>query len=118
MVLNTNDSLTLKLSSDSLRLSLSSQDELTLIPMLPKVVYGSLYDLAVKNGFIGTEAEWLESLRSTITIGSITNGNSISITNSGTSRDAVFDFVFPTNIESLGQEEVVFLNCGTATEVI
>lgn len=85
----------------------------------------SAYDVAVANGFVGNEAAWLASLvgetgpqgdpgptgatgaagtngtngtAATIAVGTVTTGaagSSVSITNSGTSSAATFDFTIP-----------------------
>lgn len=79
----------------------------------------SAYELAVIHGFEGTEEEWVNSLNATIELGKVTIGKEVSITNSGNSKHAVFDFVLPSNnIESLSQDEPVIFYCGTATEVV
>lgn len=59
----------------------------------------SAYEIAVANGFDGTEEEWLASLKgdaATIEIGNVTYGIPTSVTNSGDETHAVFDFVLPT----------------------
>lgn len=59
----------------------------------------SAYEIAVANGFEGTEEEWLASLKgdaATIELGTVTYGVPTSITNSGDENHAVFDFVLPT----------------------
>lgn len=80
----------------------------------------SAYEIAVANGYTGTEEEWLDSLGTTIDVGTVTYGEEVSITNSGDNKHAVFDFTFPnpTNIESLSQGETIIINCGSATEVV
>ena len=58
----------------------------------------SAYEIAVKNGFEGTEEEWLDSLHgraATIEVGTVTEGSPVSITNSGDEHNAVLDFVIP-----------------------
>lgn len=62
----------------------------------------SAYDVAVENGFIGTEEEWLEYLRQgpagRITIGSTAAsepGGAASVTNTGTDTDAILNFTLP-----------------------
>lgn len=73
----------------------------------------SAYEIAVENGFTGTEAEWLASLKgangadgadgqdgtaATITIGTVTTGEpgtQASVVNSGTSSAAVLDITIP-----------------------
>ncbi|WP_270374995.1 hypothetical protein [Marinicauda sp. Alg238-R41] len=64
----------------------------------------SAYQVAVSEGFVGTEAEWLASLvgsqglAATIEVGTVTTGaagSSASVTNSGDENDAVFDFTIP-----------------------
>ena len=78
----------------------------------------SAYEVAVENGFDGTEEEWLKTLGATVSVGTVTAGDTVSITNSGTSKDVVFDFVLPTSIDSLSQNDTVILYCGSATEVV
>ena len=117
LTLNTNDTLNLKLSSDSLTLKLSSPNEMNLGVSIPERVYTSLYELAVQNGYEGTFEEWIATFGATITIGSISSGP-ISVTNSGTSKDAVLDFTLPDSIDLLSQDDVLVLDCGSATEVI
>lgn len=53
-----------------------------------------------------------------IEVGTVEDGYPLSITNSGTDHHAVFDFVIPTTIDTLGQHNTVILYCGSATEVI
>lgn len=70
----------------------------------------SAYQIAVEHGFIGTEEDWLESLKgmqgepgipgtsATITIGTVTTGepgSDASVVNVGTSSNAILDFVIP-----------------------
>lgn len=61
----------------------------------------SAYDVAVENGFVGTEEEWLASLEgdpATISIGAVTTGDpgtSASVVNVGTSAAAVLNFTIP-----------------------
>lgn len=91
----------------------------------------SAYEIAVANGFIGTEEEWLASLKgekgdkgdqgergeqgvqgergetgeaTTIEIGSVTTGVPTSVVNSGDEHHAVLDFVLPNG--SIATEEV------------
>jgi len=78
----------------------------------------SAYQIAVDNGYVGTVEQWLDSLGATVELGTVTSGGSVSITNSGTDKNAVFDFVLPTSIEDLSQNETLILYCGTATEVV
>lgn len=84
----------------------------------------SAYQDAVNHGFVGTEEEWLASLGATITVGTVTTGDTVSVTNSGTPHDAIFDFVIPAggsgtaDIAHLTQSETVIFNCGSATEVV
>lgn len=74
----------------------------------PKIVKGaqgdrgkSAYEVAVDNGFKGTEAEWVYSMvghdgkSPTIRIGSVTTGEIPSVKNSGTALDPILDFVLP-----------------------
>lgn len=98
----------------------------------------SAYQVAKNNGYTGTETEWLDSLKgekgatgatgskgdtgdtgaaATIKVGSVKAGSTLSITNSGTSSDAVFDFTIPTlNVafsttepETLEEGHIVFV---------
>ena len=86
---------------------------------LGRVVGYSAYEIAVQNGFIGTEAEWLASLQgadgtdgapgqdgqdgapgaaATISVGTVSTGSagsSASVVNVGTTSAAVLDFVIP-----------------------
>lgn len=73
----------------------------------------SAYQIAVANGFVGTEAQWLASLiglpgedgtdgtngsSATVSVGTTTTGlagSNASVTNSGTSAAAVFNFTIP-----------------------
>lgn len=70
----------------------------------------SAYGLAVRNGYEGTEAEWIDSLHgskgdpgagglaASVRIGSVRTapaGTEASVTNAGTEREAVLDFVIP-----------------------
>jgi len=70
----------------------------------------SAYEIAKKNGFTGDEKAWLESLKgakgekgdpgsdgggSHVKIGTVTTGDTPSVTNSGTDDNVVLDFVFP-----------------------
>ena len=58
----------------------------------------SAYEIAVDEGFEGTEEEWIESLKgdaATVTVGSVSPGYPISVTNSGDEHNAVLDFVIP-----------------------
>ena len=67
----------------------------------------SAYEVALDNGFVGSESAWLESLKgkdgekgadgkaATVKIGTVTEGDTPSVTNSGTDTDAVLDFVLP-----------------------
>ena len=80
----------------------------------------SAYQDAVNHGYVGTEEEWLASLGATVAVGTVTTGEEVSITNSGTAHDAVFDFVIPDSgdIAMLHQSDTVVFYCGTATEVV
>lgn len=104
----------------------------------------SAYEVAVANGFEGTEEEWLASLKgdkgdqgeqgiqgvqgekgdrgeaATIAIGTVVVGDDASVVNSGDSHNAVFDFVIPRGpkINELAQSDILELYCGTATEVV
>lgn len=80
----------------------------------------SAYEIAVDNGYTGTEAEWLESLigekgdTATVTVGTVTTGEAgseASVTNSGTENDAILDFVIPQGI----QGEAATITIGTVT---
>ena len=77
---------------------------------LGRVVGYSAYEIAVQNGFVGTEAEWLASLQgsngadgkdgssATIQVGTVSTGAAGSdavVTNVGTSSAAVFNFTIP-----------------------
>ena len=77
---------------------------------LGRVVGYSAYEIAVQNGFEGTEAEWLASLKgetgadgqdgssATIQVGTVSTGAAGSdavVTNVGTSSAAVFNFTIP-----------------------
>ncbi len=62
------------------------------------------YEIAVANGYIGTEEEWLESLKGsdgitpTIEVGTVTTGEpgtKACVENVGTKTAAIFDFVIP-----------------------
>lgn len=66
---------------------------------IPALNGESAYNIAVKNGFVGTEAEWLESLKGEkgdkgfspiITVSPETNGNTLSITNENSPTETVF----------------------------
>lgn len=82
----------------------------------------SAYQDAVNHGFVGTVEEWLASLGATIAVGSVASGTPLSITNSGTAHDAVFDFVIPdpsaADIANLAQSDTVIFYCGSASEVM
>ena len=79
----------------------------------------SAYHVAQENGFTGSVSDWLSSLEATVELGTVTTGGNLSITNSGTNKNAVFDFVLPSNtIDNLTQDEDVIFYCGTATEVV
>ena len=54
---------------------------------------------------------------STVDIGIVEDGSPLSITNSGTRRNAVLDFVIPASIDHLSQIDTVILYCGSASEV-
>ena len=68
----------------------------------------SAYEVAVENGFVGTEEEWLANLKgdqgdkgdkgdsATIQVGIVTTGMEVSVTNTGDEHNAVFDFVLPS----------------------
>ena len=58
----------------------------------------SAYEIAVDEGFEGTEEEWIESLKgnaATVVVGTVSPGYPISVTNSGDEHNAVLDFVIP-----------------------
>lgn len=64
----------------------------------------SAYEIAVDNGYTGDEEQWLESLKgatgapgksATVTIGTVTTGETVSVTNTGTATEAVLNFVLP-----------------------
>ncbi len=68
----------------------------------------SAYEVARDNGYTGTQADWLASLKGakgdtgdkgdtalTLNIGKVTTGEQPSVTNSGTATDLVLDFVLP-----------------------
>lgn len=79
----------------------------------------SAYDVAKKNGFKGTEAEWLKSLNgkaATITVGNVTSGETASVINSGTDSAAVFDFVLPQPHDGKSAYEVAKNNGFEGTE--
>lgn len=59
----------------------------------------SPYDIAVKNGYEGTEQEWLETLKAvtpTIKVGTVKEGDAPQVVNAGTKTDLVLDFTLPT----------------------
>lgn len=53
-----------------------------------------------------------------VEVGTVTDGYPLSITNSGTTRHVILDFVIPTTINHLGQNEPVIFYCGSASEVV
>lgn len=55
---------------------------------------------------------------SSVRVGTVTDDYPLSITNSGTERNVILDFVIPASIDHLGQIEPVIFYCGSATEVI
>jgi hypothetical protein len=62
------------------------------------VAYDSAYDVAVAEGFVGTEAEWLESLAANVTIGTVTTsapGGDAAVVATGTAPDRVLNFTLP-----------------------
>lgn len=65
----------------------------------------SAYEVAVDNGFIGTEVQWLASIEgdaATIAVGAVTTGapeTNVIVANSGTSSAAIFDFTIPRGIK-------------------
>lgn len=74
---------------------------------VPGPAGASAYEIAVQNGFEGTEQDWLASLvgpagddgaAATITVGNVTTGaagSAATVSNSGTSSAAVLDFSIP-----------------------
>jgi hypothetical protein len=89
----------------------------------------SAYEVAVDNGFVGTEADWLASLvgadgadgadgaAATIAVGTVTTvpyGSPATVTNTGTSSAAVFDFEIPrgqTGASGSGAAELLAVDC-------
>lgn len=70
----------------------------------------SAYEIAVADGFVGTEAEWLESLTgpagdaATVAVGTVTTGaagSGASVANAGTPAAAVLDFSIPQGAPGL-----------------
>jgi hypothetical protein len=62
------------------------------------VAYDSAYDVAVDEGFVGTQAEWLESLAANVTIGTVTTsapGGDALVVATGTPPDRVLNFTLP-----------------------
>lgn len=58
----------------------------------------SPYDIAVKNGYEGTESEWLKSLKGTtptVKVGKVKEGDTADVVNSGTRTNVVLDFTLP-----------------------
>lgn len=58
----------------------------------------SAYEIAVDEGFEGTEEEWIESLKgdaATVTVGTVIEGSPVSVVNSGDEHNAILDFVIP-----------------------
>ena len=53
-----------------------------------------------------------------IQLGTVQDGTPLSITNTGTPRHAVLNFVIPVSIDYLRQHDTVILYCGSASEVI
>lgn len=67
----------------------------------------SAYEIAVENGFVGTEEEWLESLKgqaATVEVGDVTTGVPTSVINRGDEHHVILDFVLPDGAEA--SEEV------------
>jgi len=74
---------------------------------VPGPAGASAYEIAVENGFVGTEQEWLDSLvgpagddgtAATIAVGTVTTGapgSAVTVANSGTPTAAVLDFSIP-----------------------
>ncbi len=85
-------------AKDSITGTLSSRGVLSGSLSVSMLDGKSAYEIAVKNGYSGTEEEWLESLKgesATIAVGTVETGSPLSITNSGDSHNAIFDFVIP-----------------------
>lgn len=68
----------------------------------------SAYELAVNNGFEGTEKAWLQSLKGeqglpgitpTINIGTVREGSVADVQNIGTSTNVILDFTLPTGVK-------------------
>lgn len=68
----------------------------------------SAYELAVNNGFEGTEIAWLQSLKGeqglpgitpTINIGTVKEGSVANVQNIGTSTNVILDFTLPTGVK-------------------
>lgn len=103
---------------------------------LGRVVGYSAYEIAVQNGFVGTEAEWLASLKgnngadgqdgssATIQVGTVSTGaagTDAVVTNVGTSSAAVFNFTIPQGpagtTEWAGIEDKPFSTIGSGLSV-
>lgn len=92
----------------------------------------SAYQIAVANGFVGTEAQWLASLiglpgedgtdgtngsSATLSVGTTTTGlagSNASVTNSGTSAAAVFNFTIPRGQDGINGSAAT-ISVGTTT---
>lgn len=62
------------------------------------VAYESAYDVAVENGFAGSESAWLDSLAATLQIGTVTTsspGSSAQATITGTAPDYTLNLTLP-----------------------
>ena len=53
-----------------------------------------------------------------VELGTVEDGTPLSITNTGTPRHAVLNFVIPASIDYLGQHDTVIFYCGSASEVV
>lgn len=90
----------------------------------------SAYEIAVANGFVGNQTQWLESLKgrdgspgrdgesATVTIGTVTAGETPSVTNTGTQTEAVLNFVLPKGTDGrdgVGIAQTLSLSGNTLT---
>ena len=73
--------------------------------VIPSVDGKSAYEIAVENGYTGTESEWITSLTSTtpgpsntLTIGNVTEGSSPNATITGTSPNQILNLELPRSI--------------------
>lgn len=83
----------------------NNENSLLMDLYFPQLIEGkSAYQIAVEDGFVGTEEDWLESLKgmpgspATIKVGKVTTGepgSDASVLNVGTGSNAIFDFVIP-----------------------